>query len=215
MIYKLMLNALYGKFGQQGKRVFAVPMRKLLTMPDPPLDWRPWNGLAIFSKDGTPPPWGNNVWAAWITARARMRLAGELAMLTRRGARVLYCDTDSVIFQGALGQRYPEHARRIGEFESRGRFSRALIVGKKEYALEVRPGEWDTRAKGVPHDQRLRYLRTGRASFSRPVRIRESSRIDVPANVWRTVKKQRRTDIRSSARRSDGALPVPVIDGTD
>jgi len=213
LLYKLMLNALYGKFGQQGKRVFAVPIQKLARMKSPPLAWRPWNGLAIFTKDGLPPPWGNNVWPAFVTARARVRLANELESLSARGCRPLYCDTDSVIFTGRA--RYAPKARRIGDFELRGDFRAALIVGKKEYALTTDGRKWTAHVKGVPSEQRETYLRSGRASFARPVKIREAARHDLQPNVWRRVTKQRRTDLRKRARKADGALPIPVLTGTD
>jgi hypothetical protein len=208
LMFKLLLNALYGKFGQQGKRVEAVPIEKLLTMREPPLEWRPWCGLAIFTKEGLPPPHGNNVWSAWITARARSRLALEIDRLRRSGATILYCDTDSVLFQGR--GRYPSKARRVGDFEHRGDFSECLIIGKKEYALRLTKKKWEVHAKGVPFSERMSYLRHGRATFARPVRIRESSRIDVPANVWRNVTKVRRTNLAERAGRG-GVLPVPVV----
>jgi hypothetical protein len=206
--YKLLLNSLYGKFSQQGRRVHAVPIDRLLAMESPPLDWRAWNGLAIFSTEHEPPPWSNHVWPAIITARARLRLADTAVRVLRSGGRVLYCDTDSLMFQGP--GRFPKSAKAPGDFELRGTFRQAVIVGKKEYALEVRRDRWECHVKGVPAGERERYLRDGVATFSRPVRIRESSRIGEPANVWREVTKHRRTVLRG--RKSDGTLPTLLID---
>lgn len=206
--YKLLLNSLYGKFSQQGSRVHAVPLDKLLAMENPPLEWRPWNGLAIYSTDHEPPPWSNHVWPAFVTARARVRLAETAHRVIARGGRVLYCDTDSLMFEGVV--RFPKKARAPGDFELRGTYRQALIVGKKEYALEVKRGRWETHAKGVPAAQREQYLREGVATFVRPVRIRESSRIGQPANVWREVTKQRRTVLRGGP---DGRVPTPKIGG--
>ena len=195
--------------------VLPFPCFRLPPLKTPPLEWRPWNGLAIFSKDGIPPPWGNNVWAAWITARARARLAREITTLEERGARILYCDTDSVIYQpGRVAGRYPAKAKEVGQFELRGKYNEVVIVGKKEYALR-QDDEWEIMCKGVPKAQRMTYLQHGGATFVRPVKVRESSRIGIPANVWRPVHKVRRTDLREKARRTDGALPIPVIDGTE
>lgn len=207
-LYKLLLNSLYGKFGQQGKQIRAVPIAKLPGLKDPPLEWRAWNGLAIYSVDAPPPPWGNNVWPAWITARARVRLADEIDKLVASGCRPIYCDTDSVMFQGAA--RYASKARRIGQFEIRGVYDRAVFVGKKEYMLKVGPRRWECHAKGVPAPQRKRYLLTGHAEFDRPVRIRESARVGLDANVWRGVEKTRRKNLSDSAR-PDGSIPVPVL----
>jgi hypothetical protein len=205
--FKLLLNSLYGKFSQQGRRVHAIPLDRLLAMPCPPLEWRAWNGLAIYSTEHDPPPWSNHVWPALITARARVRLADAAYRVIRQGGRVLYCDTDSLMFQG--GGRYPKTAKRPGDFELRGSYRQAVIVGKKEYAVEVRANRWDCHVKGVPEAQRQDYLKNGVATFSRPVRIRESSRIGKPANLWREVTKQRRTVLRG--RKSDGTLPTLIV----
>lgn len=207
LLYKTLLNGLYGKFSQQGKRVHAVPIDRLLAMDDPPFDWRAWNGLAIYSTDHDPPPWSNHVWPAFVTARARIKLAGLIRSVAEHGGRPLYCDTDSLMFQGT--QRFPKHARKIGDFELRGSYRTAVIVGKKEYALEVRKGKWKPYVKGVPFSERERYIREGVADFVRPVRIRESARIGVAANVWKRVHKERRTKLRG--RKSDGRVSVPVI----
>ena len=209
LYYKLMLNSLYGKFGQQGRVVRAVPLARFEKMRAAPTSWREWNGLAIFSKEGAPPPWGNMVWPAFVTARARVRLAAELDRLAASDCRPLYCDTDSVMFQGEA--RYPETAPRIGAFERRGHYGTMLIVGKKEYALALGGGKWDVHAKGVPFVERMRYLREGVAEFERPTRIRESARTGNKANVWRRVRKQRHVTSRTVPQ-ADGTLPVERID---
>jgi len=208
-LYKLLLNALYGKFGQQGRQVRAIPLAKLLTLKNPPSEWRAWCGLAIYTTEQAPPPWGNNVWPAFVTARARVRLARQMRTLRERGARVLYCDTDSIIYQGEAG-RFPVRARQIGEFELRGRFRRFLCVGKKEYGLDLGRGRWELHAKGVPFTERERYLLTGEAEFERPVRLREGARSGETVNVWRRVRKVRRLNLKMRAA-ADGALPVPEI----
>lgn len=206
LFYKLMANALYGKFGQQGRVIKALPLEEFLKLPSAPLFWRSWNGLAIWSFEGPPPPWGNNVWAAIVTARARIRLANEMDRLRARGCEPLYCDTDSVIFQGDA--RYPKKARAIGDFELRGRYREALIVGKKEYALRVSPATWEAHAKGVPQAERMRYLRDGVAEFERPLRIREASRRGESPNAWRRIRKERRIKI---ATERDGRVTVPLV----
>lgn len=204
-MFKVLMNGLYGKFGQRGRTTKAVPIAKFHELERKPESAREWNGLVIFSEDGSPPPWSNMVWPAFVTARARVRLADELERITERGGRPLYCDTDSVIFQGSM--RYAKNARAIGQFESRGRYRSMLLVGKKEYALDCGRGRWESHAKGVPEAERMRYLTEGRASFQRPTKMREAARDGARANVWREVKKQRRTILRASA--PNGALVTP------
>jgi hypothetical protein len=209
-LFKLLLNSLYGKFGQKGKQIRVTTLEKFLAMETRPLVAREWNGLIIYSVDGTPPPWSNNVWPAFVTARARVKLADELDAVARAGARPLYCDTDSIIFSGS-GGRYPVRAPKIGDFELRGRFKRVLLVGKKEYALDHGRGVWESHAKGIPEAERMRYLREGVAEFDRPLRLRESARVGGSVNVWRRVRKERRVTVGTSAIGVDGALAVARI----
>lgn len=208
--YKLMLNALYGKFGQRGERVVAMPAEKFATMTAPPDNFRVWNGLVFFTKTTAPPPWGNQLWAAIVTARARVRLHREMTALKARGCRLLYCDTDSVVFTGH-GGRYPKKAKAIGAFELRGEYREIFIVGKKEYGLRDHAGKWEPHVKGIPAAARMEYLKTGTAAFDRPVRIRESSRVGVAANVWRTVRKTRGRLNRGRELQPDGSLAAVVI----
>jgi len=209
-IYKLLLNSLYGKFGQQGGRVRCLTLEKFQALPRGPIDFRVWNGLVIFSEDGPPPPWGNNLWAAIITARARLRLHQEFLALQKGGARVLYCDTDSAIYSGPA-RRYAEAAAKPGEFESRGEYRSVRIEGKKEYGLEDHKGRWEVHIKGVPAREREKYLLTGKAKFERPTRLREAARRDLQPNVWRTHTKERRVTHRNRTRSAGGyLLPLEI-----
>jgi len=210
-LFKLMLNSLYGKFGQTGEKVVVVPVRTFLKLKSAPLNFKTWNGLVFWNVDQSPPPWGNFVWPAIITARARVRLLRELMRLRRSGCRPLYCDTDAVMYQGAAS--YPSQARKIGDFELRGMFHKALILGKKEYGLQNQNGTWLLHVKGVPSGVRAPYLRTGRADYMLPSKIRGAARSGARANVWRTVHKERRTDLRKRVQRSDGTLPPVRVAG--
>jgi hypothetical protein len=209
-IFKLLLNALYGKFGQKGERVISCPLAKFQSMKVAPIDYRIWNGLAVYRIDGLPPPWGNNIWPAIVTARARVRLHQEMAKILRRGGRLFYCDTDSVMFD-LKGARYPATVTEPGKFELRGRYRNILIVGKKEYALQAFDGTLELHAKGVPMVARREYLETGKANFQRPTRLLESTRTGGAPNVWTSRSKERRVSFASRARKADGSLaPIKV-----
>jgi hypothetical protein len=209
--YKLLLNALYGKFGQTGEKVVATTIEKFTRVKKPPNSFRVWNGLVIYSIKGTPPPWGNNVWSALITARARIRLAQEMARIREHGGKVLYCDTDSIIYQGADALVYPEKAAKIGDFELRGQFAKILIAGKKEYGLWDYEGKCFLHAKGVPQSQRETYLLTGRAEYQKPNRLRESARRGLHANLWETIVKIRKVSFAQRVRKPDGTFePITI-----
>jgi hypothetical protein len=210
-MFKRLLTGLYGKFGQGGAKVRAIPVSRFLTLDSAPVRARHWHGLVLYTQETMPPPWGNDVWPAFVTARARVRLAREMQRVRDRGGRVLYCDTDSIFYTGP-GGRYATKAARIGDFELRGTRRRMLIVGKKEYALETSPGRWESHVKGVPLLQRYAYLMEGEASFERPTKMREAAVTGNRVNAWRTIKKVRRVDLRNGAMLPDGTLPAPWID---
>ena len=175
-----------------------------------PLEYRYWNGLCIWREDTQPPPWGNQVWAGLVTSRARVRLSREINRILRFGGRVLYVDTDSIIFQGR-GPTYPVKAVRAGDFELRGRYRKVWIVGKKEYALEKENGEWEYQVKGVPAGARMAYLASGEATFNRPTRLREAWKTGEAPNVWHPHSKKRHVNLVSRSA-PDGTLAVPWID---
>jgi len=209
--YKLLLNALYGRFGQTGEKVVATTIERFTKVRKPPQKFRVWNGLVIYSVNGSPPPWGNNLWPAIITARARIRLAAEMQKIRDAGGTVLYCDTDSIIYKGADGLVYPEKAAKIGDFELRGQFEKIPIAGKKEYGLWGYDGKCYLHAKGVPFSQREKYLLTGTAEYEKPNRLRESSRRGLQANVWQSVVKVRKVSFSQRVRKPDGTFePITI-----
>lgn len=209
--YKLLLNSLYGKFSQRGEKIEAMQLEEFAQLKNQPEDFRIWNGIAIFKVEGTPPIWGNCVWPAFVTARARIRLHKELRKVYDKGGRILYCDTDSIIYLGAHSLLYPQKVNRPGEFEQRGYYKKVIIAGKKEYGFLLENGKWDVRIKGVPSVAREIYLREGKAKFQRPVRLREAMRRDLQANVWRDYEKIRRVSFIHRERAADGSLlPIKI-----
>lgn len=216
LMYKLLLNSLYGKFGQMGSRICCTPLDRFMESGRPTDGVRVWCGLAIYRVDASPPPWGNQIWSALVTARARIRLHQMICALRDSGAKILYCDTDSIMYCGGA-LKFPVKAARPGDFESRGHYPKAMFVGKKEYGLcsiDEKKGQggeiWELHAKGIPMAARARYMQTGTTDFERPVRLIESGRVGIAPNVWRKVSKTRRTTLATRDRRSDGTL-LPVI----
>lgn len=214
VLYKLLLNALYGKFGQKGGRIVFEPLLAYERRKQPP-PARIWGGQAIYRLESPPPPWGNVLWASIVTARARIRLHRELRRVLGAGGVPLYCDTDSIIFNGSNHLRYPKRAGAAGEFETRGSYRSVRIEGKKEYGLEVRKGVWIIHAKGIPGiDAKNTYLRTGRARFSKPMRLLEATTRGMTPNVWSEREKQRRISYQGRRRQPDGTLaPLHVRGG--
>lgn len=215
LLYKILLNALYGKFGERGGRIVIQTLDQYESRPHPTA--RIWNGLAIYRVETEPRPHANVVWASLVTARARVRLHQEIERVLDAGGRPLYCDTDSVFFTISNGAgsklHYPSKAARPGDFELKGVYRHAHIVGKKEYALETSPGVWSYHAKGVPTEARETFFKTGKTTFQRPNRLLESTVRSLKPNVWSERTKVRRIDYRGRRRNADGSLSPLVVRG--
>lgn len=212
---KLLLNALYGKFAQRGEKIEVKPLADFLKLNPCPEDFRVWNGLVIYNVEEAPPKWGSVVWPAFVTARARLRLHSEMERVQRNGGTVLYSDTDGLLFRGAQNLSYPGKAARPGTFEFRGSYPNAKIAGKKEYGLQRESGEWEIHIKGVPFAAREIYLRTGKATYEKPVRIKESARRDIAANHWIEITKVRRVSYAHRSVLADGTLAPIVLSHND
>lgn len=215
VMYKLLLTSLYGKYGQRGEHTECMRVEDFRDLKEPPEDFRMWNGLVLFEESGEIPPWGNVVWSAIITARGRIRLHKEINRLLQKGARPLYCDTDSIMYLANRARvRYPKRVREAGLFEARGTYRKLLIVGKKEYGLQGNDGKWEFQCKGVPWGAREDYIRTGKATYVKPTKLKESTRTKHSANVWKSVTKTRRVSFAGREHRPDGSLaPVAIRDG--
>lgn len=109
--------------------------------------------------------------AASITGFVRAHLMRHLDKVERFGGKALYCDTDSIVFQGVKdSSKIFAQSKELGDWSHEGRFIRGAIAGKKLYAFqqdpveyaaavakakakgEKPPKEWKTATKGVRID---------------------------------------------------------------
>jgi hypothetical protein len=138
-VVKRMLNALYGKFGQKTIR------KKVYRYDDPK---RPANAKPAAPNDPECPIWyaeeeSDAVYiipqiSARITSLSRQRLYRAMMAAERKGGRVYYTDTDSIVTDveletstelGALKDEFPEYSGRI----------RGWFIGPKQYLLTADP----------------------------------------------------------------------------
>jgi hypothetical protein len=184
--WKLMMNSLYGKFGQK-------------------------EGMSMIYKDllirrSKPAAHANVLWAAYVTSHARVHLLREL----RRCSHVYYTDTDSLFTPDTLPT-----GKGLGELKQEGVYRLIEFLGNKLYlvmepAMERAYQEgrgWvcptchldgkegicrHAKAKGVPREAASDFLHTGRAIFRRPARYREARKSwGANANTWYDIEKIR------------------------
>lgn len=105
--WKLMLNSLYGKFGQNSDLIMIYQDRDIIR-----------KARAAHA---------NVIWSAYVTSYARLELLSRL----RSCSRVYYTDTDSIFTPDTL-----DTSSTIGSLKKEGTYSLCEFVGKKLYTLD-------------------------------------------------------------------------------
>jgi hypothetical protein len=185
---KIILNSLYGRLGLSNEQ----DMEKRFLLPDGKstneykgYDYKIIGGQVYLTKSNTREIFSkmaNPLWAAYITAAARVKLLSYLEM---QGSNLVYCDTDSV-FSMAPIQGIGEG---LGTLTKPDTYERANILGPKMYSLENNIGTSIYKAKGVRKDHAKEFLDTGTATFDAPIRPRQAMTRKIQAGVWVEVTK--------------------------
>jgi hypothetical protein len=154
---KLFMNSLYGKFGanpeEYTNNTICDP-RFIKEACNDGYDFAgelgPW---AVLSSplEGPQERFYNVATAASITGFVRAYLWRHMCMLRRGGCRVLYCDTDSIIY-GGKAPRTLALGKELGQWNEEARFTMGGIAGKKLYAFQKPDGGWKTGCKGAKLD---------------------------------------------------------------
>ena len=149
------MNSLYGKFGAnpQNYRDYTLAEPKFQNaMESEGYEFAgelgPWIMMALpLSPEQE--RYYNVATAASITGYVRAMLLTEMCRIRKTGGKVLYCDTDSIVFQGG---KAPDFGTELGGWSCDGLFKRGGIAGKKLYAFET-TDEW-AREKGLTGEDR-------------------------------------------------------------
>ena len=170
---KLALNSFYGKFGQRNnmkQSQYFNDLKKLMeTLTDPSkriLDFHLINNDVICldyknSEDFEPQSINTNVTiASFCTSRARLKL---WSVMNKLGERVLYHDTDSIIFSAKDGEYIPPLGEYLGQLTNEltckelgckqkdcsGHFIEEFVsCGPKNYSFKVNSGEIVCKVRG-------------------------------------------------------------------
>jgi len=189
--YKLLMNTLFGRTGTQGeitRSVWQTPRNRDQGIP---------YGKKVLVTYKLPLPEEVN-WchAAYITAYGRLEVLRYMRLVGTD--RMIYCDTDSTIFDCPDGKIPFPIGADLGEMKLEGWSRQAQCWAPKMYRVGQK---W--KAKGVPVRLAKSYIKTGKAEFDLPFKFREAVRfydpLDLngnprPANrrqlsVWRRVEK--------------------------
>ena len=182
LIYKIMLNSLYGKFGQRsdGGLERLLPISAYFEDQNKEgYDFIEFEG-EVFARKAVPtfrqPSYINVLWASYITAYARIRLHQIMRSVDYD---VLYCDTDSIFTHHEL-----EVGGGLGELQLEHRNCTVDLIAPKVYRLILSDGEVVTRAKGVPKAAQDLYALHHVATYDKPLGILEASRRKLTPSQW-------------------------------
>lgn len=157
---KLLINALYGRFGlRREKSDLVVGYENGMYAPR---YWTADGECTIHTTEGEYLPL-----AIFVTSYARMEL---MEAIDANRDRILYADTDSIILAGTEAPKGIEiHDTELGQWSLREEFTNHKIVKPKLYALELADG-WQVKGAGL-HDSTT-------TEIANHIEVLEDDRID-------------------------------------
>ncbi len=203
LFYKLLMNNLYGRLGTGG-----TIGRTVWRTADNENDGISYGEKVLVNYQMPLAQETNWIHAAYVTAYGRIRL---LEFMEKIGAdNMIYCDTDSTIFDCATKTIPFECSNKLGEMKLEDWLPRVQTYAPKEY----RAGD-KYKAKGVPVRLAETFLTTGRAEFDLPFKLRESITFYDRGNarklsVWRKVVKERKGGYNKKRKRGNRYFPLQI-----
>jgi len=156
LIYKLRMNALYGKFGQKTKYITKYyddfPLDRVLELisEGKKFDVKPFNRIRkdcflITENDNVKSSFYSiPLYASYITSSARVHLLEN--MLQNPSDKIVYCDTDSIFIEGDFKG---DTGNELGQFKKEDKYI-TEIRGLKNYTYTNEAGLPLQKLKGVP-----------------------------------------------------------------
>lgn len=147
LVVKLLLNTLYGKFGQKfldkqnTVHVDSVTLKDIKKFKH----FDRVGDYFITTQDCEPSNFCFPIWAVYVSAYGRLKLFEEL-----KKHNVIYCDTDSIITKDVITT-----SKNLGDLKLEMEVEEGIVVRPKFYALKQATGE-SVKIKGL--GRRLSYL---------------------------------------------------------
>lgn len=171
-VLKILMNALFGKWGEEGE-LQVISRGKRYTMQQVPKH-------------------SNMIWASYVLSYGRLALYDYIMKASTFGS-VLYCDTDSVFIKTKSSHVPFSGSSELGALAHKKSYRFAHFKLPKLYQADD-----SYKAKGVPNDKQHKFPEHLKktffegevAEFLKPYRWMESKKLHEQANVWHTVTKQ-------------------------
>lgn len=204
LMYKLLLNNLYGQLGMTGKIGMTVPIESARANEGVCYGSRSFVEMTLPLRD-----WVNYLHAAHVTSYGRIKLFEHLHAIGRE--HLIYCDTDSCIFFWPQEKNYPfKVSGELGEMREEGVASECECIAPKAYRWGKK-----SKAKGIRQPHTDRYLAGKEVEFALPFKYRESIRFydkgdTKRLSIWRKVTRIRRNDYDKKIWQNGEWLPKHV-----
>jgi hypothetical protein len=183
LVVKIMMNSLYGKFGENADKkdykvlvdlenypdADALPEGAELLRDEPPLF------CVMPRKAERPSGHWIVIWAAYITAGARV----HLRRLALQAGEVFYMDTDSLVTRAVL-----PNGSGLGELKLEKVADRIIIRGPKLYTAYKDEHLVKAASRGVPVRLAEVFIQLGKAVFARPLKLIEAFRRGLRPSTW-------------------------------
>lgn len=187
-VVKLLMNSLYGKFGQKfmGKENLipcsSVTYNELMNSKK----IERLGDFFIINQDIKPAAFCLPLWAAHITSYARMELQKHLELNNS-----MYCDTDSIVTM----RRLPSSTA-LGKLKEECKILHGLIVKPKMYAFMTDNEDKPERVKCKGFGARIPFnvftediIKGRKTAYQHVVKIKESLRRGLPMNAFMEIQK--------------------------
>lgn len=226
-LFKLLMNTLYGRTGTSG--VIGRTVTQTEHNQDKGICFGERVLINYAMPLGAEVNWSH---AAYITSYGRLELLRYLEMVGAEN--LIYCDTDSVIFDAPGGKIPFETGGELGQMKietkcsicNEGWHPDKPCPGGKElenwencaaYAPKMYRLAAQHKAKGVPKRLQKEFIETGKASYDLPYKFREAVTFFDRDNakklsVWRQVEKENHAKYDKKELRGNRYFPLRIDD---
>jgi hypothetical protein len=201
--YKVLMNSLYGKFGQKVRLTSYVPVCELTDLTGMMVgDYIQHVEQILGSHE-------RYIVASYVTSYARYILFSWMMKVKDAGGELLYCDTDSIIYRG--GNELPTSPE-LGAMKLEAEIDWITIRGNKYYEYGTTDGQIVSVVKGIPKYAQHEMFVKGQATYKKPIRYKESLRRQLQSNVWIDITKKSLTKYDKRVILKDGRTkPITVF----
>jgi len=150
LVTKLMMNSLYGKFGQklEGDGGIYQPMSEKHSFENLEEGTDIEDGWVVEEpEDNRIPSYINPIIASYVTAGGRIELHKWIRRAQERGGEVYYCDTDSLYTNVDMEV---ENEKKLGKLDFEDEYDVLYSLAPKVKIGVTNDGETEITAKGIP-----------------------------------------------------------------